>query len=113
MSGVLQTESSFRGLVQRLKVCPVMLHYGHEEPETLAHALSDIEESARKLLDEQIPRLLDPKVEGGDLQDLLFDIREECRHILYHLHDPQFFRALEPTHDWLIVKKTTELNGQT
>jgi hypothetical protein len=32
------------------------------------------------------------------------DVREEFRHILYHLHDPKFFRVVEPTHDSLQLK---------
>jgi hypothetical protein len=35
--------------------------------------------------------------------DLLMDILEEFRHVLYHLHDPEFFRVLEPTHEWLTL----------
>jgi hypothetical protein len=35
---------------------------------------------------------------------LLTDISGEFRHILYHLHDPQSFRLLEPTHDWQTAK---------
>lgn len=34
------------------------------------------------------------------------DIREEFRHILHHLHDPEFFRVVEPTHDWLTLAET-------
>jgi len=42
------------------------------------------------------------------LEDLLMDIREEFRHILYHLHDPEFFRVVEPTHDWLTLAETAK-----
>lgn len=103
MSGLLQTKDAFKGLVQRLAACPQIARYGSEEPETLAHALSDLEESLRKFLDEQLPKLADPAVQGEELEDLLLDIREEFRHVLYHLHDPEFFRVLEPTHEWLTV----------
>ncbi len=37
------------------------------------------------------------------VKDLLLDIQQEFRHILYHIHDPQIFRVLEPTHGWLTV----------
>jgi hypothetical protein len=57
-----------------------------------------LEESLRLFLDEQLPKLSDPSVQGEQLEDLLLEIREEFRHVLYHLHDPVFFRAMEPTH---------------
>ena len=103
MSGLLQTKEAFRDLVRRLGTAPVIANYGPEEAETLAHAFSDIEESLRKFLDEQLPRLADSSVQGESLEDLLLDIREEFRHVLYHLHDPEFFRVLEPTHEWLTL----------
>jgi len=107
MTKLLQTNEAFRNLVGRLRTAPVIARYGPAEAETLAHAFSDLEESLRKFLDEQLPRLADPSVQGEDLEDLLLDIREEFRHVLYHLHDPQFFRLLEPTHEWLAVNGPT------
>lgn len=104
MSGYLQTKDSFRNLVERLSAAPVLACYGQEEPETLAHAFSDIEMSLTRFLHEQLPRLADASMKGQSLDDLLLEIREEFRHILYHLHDPQFFRVLEPTHEWLSVR---------
>lgn len=103
MTELLQSKEAFRNLVQRLSTAPVIAR-GQEEPETLAHAFSDLEISLRKFLHEQLPRLADPSMQGEPLEDLLLDIREEFRHILYHVHDPQFFRVLEPTHEWLMVR---------
>ena len=39
------------------------------------------------------------------LEDLLLDIREEFRQLLYHIHGPEFFRIAEPTHDWLALSE--------
>jgi hypothetical protein len=103
MSKVLQTSQAFTSLVHRLSTSSVIARYGQEEAETLAHAFSDLEQSLRKFLDEQLPKLADPSLQGQVLEDLLPDIREEFRHVLYHLHDPKFFRVLEPTHEWLTV----------
>ncbi len=103
MSEFLQTSRAFNSLVDRLGTSSVITRYGREEAETLAHAFSDLEQSLRKFLDEQLPKLADPSLQGQVLEDLLLDIREEFRHVLYHLHDPKFFRTLEPTHDWLTV----------
>lgn len=104
MSEFLQTKQAFRSLVDRLGTAPLIARYGEEEPETLAHAFSDIEVSLRKFLEEQLPKLADPSMQGQSLEDLLLEVREEFRHILYHLHDPRFFRVLEPTHEWLAVR---------
>ena len=96
MGGLLQTADAFNGLAERLATCPVMARFRPDEPETLAHAFSDIEESVRKFLEVQLPKLADSSNRGEQLEDILLDISEECRHILYHLHDPEFFRVLDP-----------------
>lgn len=90
-------------LLERLAHCPGLKQYGDEEPATLVHAFSDLEESMRKFLDEQLPKLADPSIQGERLEDLLMDIQQEFQHILYHPHDPQLFRVLEPTHEWLTL----------
>ncbi len=100
---ILQKKHEIEDLQQRLARCAIVARYGQEEPGTLVYAFSDLEESFRKFLDEHLPRLADPLVQGEQLEDLLLDIQQEFRHILYHIHDPQIFRVLEPTHGWLTV----------
>lgn len=95
---LLQHRDAIAELRQRLSACPLVVRYGPDEAGTLVHAFSDLEESLRKFLDEQLPRLVDPSVRGEALEDLLLDVREEVRHVLYHLQDPEFFRTLEPSH---------------
>jgi hypothetical protein len=102
--GLFQTKEVLAELGDRLSACPMVKQYGAEEPGALVLAFSDLESSMRVFLDEQLPKLADPTVKGEALEDLLMDIREEFRHILYHLHDPEFFRIMEPTHEWLQVK---------
>ena len=106
---ILRSKDEIENLRQRLARCPVVARYGAEESGTLVHALWDLEESFRKFLDEQLPKLADPSVQGEQLEDVLMDIQQEFRHILYHIHDPQFFRLVEPTHEWLTLAeaKTT------
>lgn len=100
---MLLQKEQIEDLRQRLSRCATVARYGQEESGTLVHAFSDLEESFRKFLDEQLPKLADPCVEGEQLEDLLLDVQQEFRHILYHLHDPQLFRVLEPTHEWLTL----------
>lgn len=104
MNELLPTNEAVRDLIERLGSAPVIARYGQAEAATLAHAFSDIETSLRKFLHEQLPKLADPSLQGEGLEDLLLEVREEFRHILYHLHDPEFLRVLEPTHEWLTVR---------
>jgi hypothetical protein len=103
---LLQKREQIDNLRERLASCPALVRFSSEEAWTLVHAFSDLEESLRVFLDEQLPKLADPSVQGEQLEDLLLDIREEFRHILYHIHDPEFFRAMEPTHEWLVLAET-------
>ena len=103
---ILQEPHRIEDLRRRLSRCPLVAQYGQDESGVLAHAFSDLEESFRKVLDEQLPVLGDPSTQREQLEDLLLDMQQEFRHILYHLHDPQFFRVLEPTHEWLTVTRT-------
>jgi hypothetical protein len=105
---LLQEREQIDNLRDRLKNCKTVARLGPEEAATLVHAFSDLEESFRAFLDTQLPKLTEPTVKGEELEDLLLDIREEFRHILYHIHDPEFFRLVEPTHEWLAVAKTAK-----
>jgi hypothetical protein len=56
--------------------------------EATIHALIDISESIEKIYGELIPNILNaPDAGKDDLKDKLWDIREEFRHIQYHIED--------------------------
>lgn len=94
---LLQDNEAVAGLRKRLSDCPSVTRYGPDEPETLAHALSDIERPMREFLDVWLPKLADPTVKGQALEDLLWEVTtDEVRHMLYHLRDPEYFRQLDP-----------------
>jgi hypothetical protein len=58
------------------------------EAETFAHALLDVRESAVEIYDEFLPKLMEYlRTDTGDVEDAIWDIREACRHIDYHLKD--------------------------
>lgn len=107
---LLKDVSAMESLAERLAASPVLSRYANptEEGHSLAYSLSDLEGSMRVFLDEQLPKLADPNLKGEELEDLMLDIREEFRHILYHLHDPEFFRVVEPTHDWLQLSQPSK-----
>jgi hypothetical protein len=59
-----------------------------EDIETVIHALIDISESVEKIYEELIPNILNASdAKKDDLKDKLWDVREEFRHIEYHIKD--------------------------
>jgi hypothetical protein len=66
----------------------------YKESWTLAHSFNDIEESIKKILNELLPKLRSIEIQETQINDLLLDIGEEFRHIIYHIKDPKFFKYL-------------------
>jgi hypothetical protein len=86
-------------LAERLGECPGVTRYNtpdEKESETLAHSLVDMGESFARLLNNQFPKLKRGDLRPEELEDVLFEIGEELRHVLYHIRDPKFFRYLDP-----------------
>jgi len=99
MSGrrLLSDALALKALAERLSTCRAVTKFdkGEErEAWTLSHAFGDLEESFRKCLEELLPKLMEGHLEGLEIHDLLLEIGEEFRHILYHIKDPKFYRYL-------------------
>ena len=62
--------------------------HGENESETLASALAGIEESSSRVLNDLLPRLIEA-TDGEAVTNLLHDIGEELRHVIYHSRDPE------------------------
>ena len=72
-------------LIELLKARMVMTE---DQADTFTHALLDIRESAIEIYDEYLPKLQQQlETNTGDVEDTIWDIREACRHIDYHLKD--------------------------
>jgi hypothetical protein len=72
-------------LIELLKARRVMTE---DEADHFTHALLDIRESAVEIYDEYLPKLQQQlETNTGDIEDTIWDIREACRHIDYHLKD--------------------------
>lgn len=85
-------------LEHRLSRCPQVVRYSsgeHDEAATLAHALADLEESFDEFRRTLLPRLLAPPESADRDYEVLLDIGEELRHILYHINDARFYRYLQ------------------
>lgn len=67
--------------------------HGENESETLAAALAGIEESSSRVLDDLVPRLI-AATDGDVVTNLLHDIGEELRHVIYHSRDAERWRYL-------------------
>ncbi len=95
---LLGTVAELKALAERLSKCPdvVKLDQGdHKEAWALAHAFHDLEESFRRILDDQLKKLTASDLDESETLDLLLEIGEELRHVLYHIHDPRFYRYLK------------------
>ena len=99
---LLADQAEVKKLADRLSKCPEVSKHDRDletEAEVLAHAFGDLEESFRTFLNEQLPGLLDDRKTPAEVFDILIEIGEEFRHILYHIHDPKFYRYLYPEDD--------------
>jgi len=61
--------------------------------ETFAHALLDMSESFKKVESELLPKI-ERAEHDSEIEDAIFQIREEVRHILYHVKDAGLFEDI-------------------
>jgi uncharacterized membrane-anchored protein len=86
-----------RKLIERLSAIATVRQFdvaGEPQAATLVHSLTDLEQSFRKILDELLPKLQDKGLSADRLNDVLHDIGEELRHVLYHVQDTKYFGYL-------------------
>jgi hypothetical protein len=70
-------------------------HEGEPGGWNVAHGLADIELSCRTIVDERLPALMAAVNDPATCQEVLLEIGEDLRHILYHTRDMRFFRYLD------------------
>ena len=93
----LATAETVKLLAHRLSQCSEVTRFDlgqNREAWTIAHAFADLEESFTRFLDEQLPQLVEQPLNEKDMNELLMEIGEEFRHVLYHINDPAFYRYL-------------------
>ena len=93
----LDDEQARASLRQRLQQCPEISRRDKgewNEAEVLTHAFTDLEDSFETFLEELLQRITDDHLTGDELLEVLQEIGEEFRHILYHVKDPKFYRYL-------------------
>lgn len=97
MTKILADAGDVKKLAERLNQCECVSKFDSEdEPESwrLAHSLADMEQSFREVLDNLLPTLCSAS-DNDEIHEVLLDIGEELRHILYHINDPEFYRYLK------------------
>jgi len=80
-----------------LEKCEQVTRYSTKEENqagTLAHGLIDMESSMRKIIEEHIPKLYNSNIDSEQIDDIILDIGEELRHILYHIKDTKVYNHL-------------------
>jgi hypothetical protein len=97
---VIKAVEDVKRLAERLAQCPELARSGQdlkEEAWGLADSLADVEGSMRQILDVQLPKLMSENLTPPETFDLLLDIGEDFRRILYHVLEQQsFYRYLVP-----------------
>ncbi len=94
---LLKNAATVNALAELLMKCPEVTRYDEGEDNeagAIANAFSDIEKSFHAFLEDQLPRLSNGQLEANEIYDLLLDIGEEFRHILYHINDLKFYQYL-------------------
>jgi hypothetical protein len=65
-----------------------------KEADRLAHSLLDMQESFREIYESLLPQLTSENIDEEKIDNVLYEIGEELRHILYHIKDPRFYSYL-------------------
>jgi hypothetical protein len=97
---LLADQTAWQTLERRLSDCSAVKKFSTsdwDEANALAHSLADLEESFERYTRELLPRLLASGADQDSVTDVLAEIAEELRHVLYHVQDPKFFRHLTDT----------------
>lgn len=94
---LLEDASEIKRLASVLSRCKSVTKFDTDQEKeawTLSHCLSDLEGSFLVILEKHLPSLLSESITGEEVDEILHDIGEELRHILYHVRDPRFYRYL-------------------
>lgn len=86
-----------RIITRNLEKCERVTKHSTEEEnqaDTLANTLIDIEDALKKI-NEQIPKLYLNDLKSEEVDDLILELGEELRHILYHINDTRVYDYLK------------------
>jgi len=98
INNIMDFNQKLEIIAQNLKKSEKVNRYdnGEElEAYTIAHALLDIEESATVLSKNFIPKLLSNDITENELNEILIDMGDVFRHIIYHIKDSKYYDYLD------------------
>jgi hypothetical protein len=93
----LKGAHSISKLADRLSQCPQVTRFDsgeHREAASLAYAFSELEESFDRFTATYFPALLNEHASPPEIYDVLHEVGEELRHILYHITQLRFYGYL-------------------
>jgi hypothetical protein len=96
---LLEKTDDINALSRKIAECEQIKNYittsGKEDPENcvIAYSLSEIEEACQKIFPEMMRRLQRAQT-SEETFCALSDIREELRHVVYHIKDSKFFNLI-------------------
>jgi hypothetical protein len=61
------------------------------EADAIANAIVDMEKTFKVLTENLFPKLLETQRESADTDEILWEIRDNLRHIVYHIKDCRTF----------------------
>jgi hypothetical protein len=97
---VLTSVDRVRRLATLLAASPDVTRFNageHLEAWALADSFAELEKLMREFLTSDLPRLAEGGLPTDEVSDVLLDIGEVFRRILYHmLEEPKFYRYLAP-----------------
>jgi len=85
-------------ITHNLKKCKRVIKYStneEDQADTLANSFIDIEESLKKIIMEEIPKMYTCDLSKEEVDDLILSIGEELRHLLYHIQDTKVYDYLK------------------
>jgi hypothetical protein len=83
-------------ITENLAKCERVTKYStfeENQADTLGNALIDIEEALTKI-NQQIPKLYLKKLSEEEVDDIILEIGEELKHIIYHVKDSKAYNYL-------------------
>lgn len=99
MNRCLGKTDDIMSLSKKIERCKQIKKYdqptfnGDPESWVIAYSLSEIEESCQKISKELVKKLTQAETSEKAFC-ILSDIREELRHVFYHIKDSKFFRHI-------------------
>lgn len=84
-------------ITQNLEKCERVTKHStkkENQADTLANALIDIEDALNRI-NERIPKLYLEDLTNDEVDDLILELGEELRHILYHINDTPVYDYLK------------------